>query len=270
MSSAQSSYEAGFASTRGAAAMTVEAGAETQGLVIVEVPMSGIKFSEHLDSKTFSSRVSLLSLVKDQKGVVVGKVSTDLPRNGPLAVLPQARAGNFIYTESLTLPPGRYTLETAVMDHESGKVGTRKTSYVVAPPRKGVSMSSLFLVRNFQPNYKDLSPSEPLQYQGGKITATRSGHGYRVKGAQLSTFFVVYPDPSIAEKPVALVAFSVDGKVIAKGQLPLPDADAQGRVPYVMSSPAESMPPATYLVHVTVKQGASTAEEMAQVQVMEQ
>lgn len=253
-----------------AAAMTVKPGAEAQGLVIVEVPMSGIQFSEHVDSKTFSSRVSLLSLVKDQKGEVVGKVSTDLPRNGPLALLPQARAGNFIYTEPLTLPPGRYTLETAVMDHEAGKVGTRKTSYVVAPPHKGVSMSSLFLVRNFQPNAKEMSPSEPLQYQGGKITATLSGHVYRVKGAQLSTFFVVYPDPSIAEKPVALVEFSVDGKVIAKGQLPLPAADAQGRVPYVMSSPAESMPPATYLIHVTVKQGGSTAEEMAQVQVLEQ
>lgn len=253
------------------AAMTVRPGtAESRGLVIVEVPMSGIQFSEHVDSKTFSSRVSLLALVKDQKGEVVGKVSTDLPRNGPLAVLPQARAGNFIYTEPLNLPPGRYTLETAVMDHEAGKVGTRKSAYIVTPPHKGVAMSSLFLVRNFQANYKDLSPGEPLQYQGGKITATLSGRVYAVKGAQLSTFFVVYPDPAIAEKPVALVEFSVDGKVIAKGQLPLPAADAQGRIPYVMSSPAESMPPAAYLIHVTVRQGESTAEEMTQVQILAQ
>ncbi|WP_321476424.1 VWA domain-containing protein [uncultured Paludibaculum sp.] len=250
------------------AAMVVRPGtSEAKGLVIVEVPMSGIHFSEHLDNRTFTSRVSLLVLVKDTKGAVVAKVTSDLPRNGPLAVLPQARAGNYIYTEKLDLPPGRYTLETAVMDHEAGKVGTRKSSYVVTPKAQGVAMSSLYLVRNFQANAKNMDPNEPLQYQGGKITATLSGQVFAVKGAQLSTFFVVYPDPAIAEKPVALVEFSVDGKVIAKSELPLPAADAQGRIPYVLSSPAETMPPATYLIHVTVKQGNSMADGMTQVQI---
>ncbi|MGC4052967.1 MAG: VWA domain-containing protein [Paludibaculum sp.] len=250
------------------AALVVRPGpAEAKGLVVVEVPMSGIKFTEHLDTKTFSSRVSLLALVKDAKGEVVAKVSSDLPRRGPLAVLPQARAGNYIYKEALNLPPGRYTIETAVMDHEAGTVGTRKSSYVVTPKAQGVAMSSLYLVRNFQANAKDLDPNEPLQYQGGRITATLSGQVFAVKGAQMSTFFVVYPDPAIAEKPVAEVEFSVDGKVIAKSALPLPAADAQGRIAYVLSSPAESMPPATYLIHVIVKQGNSTADGMAQVQI---
>lgn len=250
------------------AALVVRPGpTEAKGLVVVEVPMSGIKFTEHVDTKTFSSRVSLLAMVKDAKGEVVAKVSSDLPRRGPLALLPQARAGNYIYKEPLNLPPGRYTLETAVMDHEAGTVGTRKSSYVVTPKAQGVAMSSLYLVRNFQANAKDLDPNEPLQYQGGRITATLSGQVFAVKGAQMSTFFVVYPDPAIAEKPVAEVEFSVDGKVIAKSALPLPAADAQGRIAYVLSSPAESMPPATYLIHVTVKQGNSTADGMAQVQI---
>jgi VWFA-related protein len=250
------------------AALVVRPGpTEAKGLVVVEVPMSGIKFTEHVDTKTFSSRVSLLALVKDAKGEVVAKVSSDLPRRGPLALLPQARAGNYIYKEPLNLPPGRYTLETAVMDHEAGTVGTRKSSYVVAPKAQGVAMSSLYLVRNFQANAKDLDPNEPLQYQGGRITATLGGQVFAVKGAQMSTFFIVYPDPAIAEKPVAEVEFSVDGKVIAKSALPLPAADAQGRIAYVLSSPAESMPPATYLIHVIVKQGNSTADGMTQVQI---
>ncbi|MGJ5813295.1 VWA domain-containing protein [Paludibaculum fermentans] len=250
------------------AALVVRPGpVEAKGLVVVEVPMSGIKFTEHVDTKTFSSRVSLLALVKDAKGEVVARVSSDLPRRGPLALLPQARAGNYIYKEPLNLPPGRYTLETAVMDHEAGTVGTRKSSYVVTPKAQGVAMSSLYLVRNFQANAKDLDPNEPLQYQGGRITATLGGQVFAVKGAQMSTFFIVYPDPAIAEKPTAEVEFSVDGKVIAKSALPLPAADAQGRIAYVLSSPAESMPPATYLIHVIVKQGNSTADGMAQVQI---
>lgn len=250
------------------AAMVVRPGpTEAKGLVVVEVPMSGIKFTEHVDTKTFSSRVSLLALVKNAKGEVVAKVSSDLPRSGPLALLPQARAGNYIYKEPLNLPPGRYTLETAVMDHEAGTVGTRKSSYVVTPKAQGVAMSSLYLVRNFQANAKDLDPNEPLQYQGGRITATLGGQVFAVKGAQMSTFFIVYPDPAIAEKPAAEVEFSVDGKVIAKSALPLPAADAQGRIAYVLSSPAESMPPATYLIHVIVKQGNSTADGMTQVQI---
>jgi VWFA-related protein len=236
----------------------------TKSLVIVEVPMKNLTFTEVAADKTYKARLALVALIKDDKGEVVSKLTRDLPLKGPMEQVPQVKAGNFIYKEAVQLAPGRYTLESAVIDYEGNKIGTRKSALVVLPQTKGVAMSNLCLVRNFQQNAK-IDPEEPLQYQGGLITPTLSGQVFAVKGAQLSTFFIVYPDPTIADKPTGEIEFLVDGNVIAKGALPLPTADAQGRVPYVMSSPAENMPAATYEIHVTVRQGTTVAEDRTQV-----
>jgi hypothetical protein len=235
------------------------------GLVIVEVPMSGIKFAEDLTLKNFKSRVSLVSLIKDEKGEVVKKYTYDLPRNGPIALLPSARGGNLIYREAFQLAPGKYTMETGVMDHEANAVGVRKSELVVTARPNGVGISNLCLVRNYQANAQGLDPKDPLQFQGGRITPTLGGQVFAVKGAQLSTFFIVHPDPAIKEKPTANIEFLVDGAPIANADLPLPPPDAQGRIPYVMSAPAENMPAATYEIHVTVKQGGTKAEERMKV-----
>ena len=237
--------------------------------LMVEVPMSGVQFTEVKENSTFKSRVSLVSLLKDDKGEVVKKLSYDLPRSGALALLPQARAGNFIYKEQLLVPPGRYTVETAVMDHEAGKIGVKKSTFVVEPKPSGVNISSVSVVRGYAPNAKDLDAADPFQFQGGKITPTLSGTVYAVKGAMLSVFFVVYPDPAIAEKPQVTVQFLVGGNVVGSGELQLPAADALGRIPYVMSSSAESMPPGEYQIKAIAKQGSTTAEETAFVTVAE-
>lgn len=237
--------------------------------LLVEVPMSGVQFTEVKENTTFKSRVSLVSLVKDDKGEVVKKLSYDLPRSGQLALLSQARAGNFIYKEQLTVPPGRYTVETAVMDHEAGKLGVTKSDFVVQPKPAGVNISTVSVVRAYQPNAKDLDAADPFQFQGGKITPTLSGVVYAVKGAMLSVFFVVYPDPAIAEKPQVTVQFLVGGNVVGQGELQLPAADALGRIPYVMSSSAEAMPPGEYQIKAVAKQGSTTAEETAMITVAE-
>jgi VWFA-related protein len=237
--------------------------------LMVEVPMSGVQFTEVKETSMFKSRISLVSLLKDDKGEVVKKLSYDLPRNGQLALLPQARGGNFIYKEQLNVPSGRYTVETAVMDHEAGKVGVKKSAFVVQPKPSGVNISSVSVVRGYQANAPDLDVADPFQFQGGRITPTLSGVVYAVKGAMLSVFFVVYPDPAIAEKPQVTLQFLVGGNVVGQGELQLPAADALGRIPYVMSSSAESMPPGEYQIKAIAKQGSTTAEETAFVTVAE-
>jgi VWFA-related protein len=236
-----------------------------KSLVVVEVPMSGIKFTEDATAKTFKMRVSLVSLLRDEKGEIAGKLSYDLPRQGPLNLVQQAKAGNFIYKEQMMVAPGKYTLETAVMDHEAGKMGVLKSPFVVEAKPSGVAISNLCLVRNYQANVKDLPADEPLQFQGGRITPTLSGRVFAAPGAQLSTFFVVHPDSAISGPATASIEFLVDGQVIAKSDLPLPAPDAQGKIPFVLSVPAENMPPADYEIHITAKQGNSSAEEKMKV-----
>lgn len=235
----------------------------TKAQLIVEVPLAPVTFTEDAASGKANARLSVLALIKDAKGEVVQKFSRDLPLAPMIAQVPQVKAGNFVYKEMMDLPPGRYTLETAVIDHQATKLGARKAALVVTPKSQGVSLSSMTLVKGYQPAAPGLTPDEPFQFQGGRITPTLSSTVYAVPGAQLSTFFIVYPDPKIADKPEVIMEYIKDGQSLGKGAVPLPEPDATGKIPYVMSSPAENMPPGNYEVRLVVKQGQTVTEDRA-------
>jgi hypothetical protein len=223
-----------------------------------------LQFSQDTATNTYSARVSVMAVIRNDKGEIVRKYSRDLPLKGPWETAEKVKLGNFIYKESFILAPGRYTFESAVLDREANKAGARKAALVV-PTRSGaLAISNLTLVRAYQPKAPNLDPNEPFQFQGGRITPTLNPTVVANKGAMLSMFFVVYPDPAIADKPQVIMEYIRDGQVTGRGAIDLPAPDAAtGRIPYVMSSPAENMPPGNYEVRAIVKQGAAATEERA-------
>ena len=78
--------------------------------------------------------------------------------------------------------------------------------------------------------------------------------------AVLRLFFTVYADSSISAKPLVEIEFRQGGKSLTKVPMQLPEADAQGRIPYLMTIPAGSIPPGSYDVYAIARQGDSTAE----------
>ncbi|HYK91370.1 MAG TPA: hypothetical protein VE398_21545, partial [Acidobacteriota bacterium] len=57
--------------------------------------------------------------------------------------------------------------------------------------------------------------------------------------------------------------FLQSGLAVSQAQIDLPAADAQGRIPYLATIPAESLKPGDYEVRAVVSQGHSAAEEHA-------
>src|ERR1022692_169865 len=221
--------------------------------VLVEVPLHGLQAKPDAAQKGFDVHFSLAALVKDAKGEVVGP---KLTRDRSFHVnADQLKMGNFVEKMPLNLPPGKYSLETAVMDRESGKMGIERSGFTVGPKGKGVGISSLASVRSYTPNVKGLDPNEPFQFQGGSITPTLNNSVPRVQNSNLRLFFVVYQDPSISAKPTVEIEFLLDGKSLTKVPMQLPGADAQGRIPYVMTIPAAAIPPGVYQVRAAAKQG---------------
>jgi hypothetical protein len=131
---------------------------------------------------------------------------------------------------------------------------------VVEPKGKGVGISSLVEVRSYTPNVKGLDPDEPFQFQGGSITPTLNTSVAQAPDAALRLFFVVYKDVANAAQPTVEIEFLQNGKSLTKVPMALPAADSQGRIPYVMTIPAASIPPGSYEVHATARQGDSVAE----------
>ena len=153
---------------------------------------------------TLDVHCSLAALVKDAKGEVVQK----LTRDRSFQVTPeQLKMGNFLDKMTVALPPGKYTLESAVMDRESGKIGTQRSEFTVPAKAGGVAISSLVPMRSYTPNAKGLDPGDPFQFQGGSITPTMDLTVKKGPNAVLRLFFTVYPDAAISAAPSVEIEF---------------------------------------------------------------
>ena len=233
-------------------------------MVLMEVPLHELQPRTDPAKKTLDVHCSLLALVKDAKGEVVEKLS----RDRSFVVTPeQLKMGNFLDKMTVTLPAGAYTLESAVMDRESGKTGTNRSEFTVAASSRSVAISSLTPMRSYTPNAKQLDPNDPFQFQGGIVTPTLDTTVKKDANAVLRLFFTVYQDSTIAVKPAVEIEFLQSGKSLTKVPMELPAADAQGRIPYLMTVPAASIPPGSYDVRAVARQGNSTAETITTVRI---
>ena len=238
-------------------ALLLQPGAEgTSVAILAEVPLHELQPKAGLVKATLDVHCSLVALVKDAKGEVVQK----LARDRAFQVTPdQLKLGNFLDKMTVTLAPGKYSLESAVMDRESGKIGTVRSELTVPAKAPGVAISSLTPMRSYTPNAKGLDPNDPFQFQGGSITPTMDLTVKKGPNAVLRLFFTVYQDASIAAAPAVEIEFLQAGKSLTKVPMQLPAADAQGRIPYLMTIPAESIPSGSYEVRATARQGATVA-----------
>lgn len=231
------------------------------GVVALEVPFAGIAFAQDAAKGLYAARLSLLAQVRDSSGKIIEKFTRDLPLKGKLEQLEALKNSNFNFRERFSAPAGRYVVETAVIDQLSGKIGARKTSFVGSAAATPLAVSSVSLVRNYQPNVKDLNPEDPFQYQGGRITPTLNTTFKANKNGQLALFFTVYPDASNGAPIQALVQYLKDGVLAGKAELPLPPADSSGRIRYVLSSPMEVMSAGGYEVKIVIRQGTASVAE---------
>ena len=232
--------------------------------ILVEVPLQMLQPRTDTAKNTLNVHFSLAALLKNSAGDVV----QEMTRDRSLQVTPdQLKMGNFVEKMSLTVPPGKYALESAVIDRESGSAAARRSEFTVDTRGKGVGLSSLTAVRSYTPNAKGLDPNEPFQFQGGSISPTLSTSVQRGENSVLRLFFIVYQDPSISAKPAVDIEFLQGGKSLTKVPMPLPAADAQGRIPYVMTIPAAAIPPGVYEVRATARQGESVSESKTTVRI---
>jgi len=231
--------------------------------LLIEIPLRVLDTTEDVSRNTTNISLALESLVKNAAGETVQKFT----RERSLQVTAEQRkAGNFMEKFAATIPPGQYTVESAVMDRVNGRIGVLHASLTVAPKAKGVAISSMTPVRAYAPNVKGLDPGEPFQFQGGVVTPMLSNTVTRSDQGVLPLFFTVYPDPSGAAGVTVDIEFFQNGQSLQKGTLPLPAPDAQGRIPYVFSVPA-SIPPGEYEIHATARQGDTSSQAKTLVRV---
>lgn len=228
-----------------------------------QVPQSGLTVTEDPEKKTVRLHASVLGLMKDQKGQIAGKVSRDLNVEVPADQAEKLRQGDLIYTQWVELPPGLYTLESAVLDSEGEKAGVKRAAFEVPKPEQ-LTLSSISLVRRVDRASADRDPLNPLEYRGGKVVPALAGAAKH--GTDTSFYFVLYPAATsdgkvdLSVKPSVTVQFYLDGKLIADAVPPLAWNETARAIPVFLAAQFE---PGQYMVKVLVEQGKLEAERSA-------
>jgi hypothetical protein len=234
-------------------------GAETS--VVVEVPLAAVDFNVDKKKRSFEQRLTTLAVVKDADGRVVERFSDEYPLDGPLDSLEAAKQSNAVLRRTVSLPSGRYTLETVSQVKSTGKTSVERTGFEVPAPGSGPQLSSLCLLRRADPLPADAAPSDdPFRYEGTRLVPHLAGPVSQAATPNLSFFARLYPAPG-AEQPKLTLDFVRDGKIVGRALPPLPAPDARGRIAYVGGVPSASFPPGAYEVRLTISQGTARVTE---------
>jgi VWFA-related protein len=211
-------------------------GETSQYALTYEVPASALTAAPDPQRKIHRVHLSVFALVKDSSGQVVDKFSQDAPFEIPDDKLAALGTASIPYEHLLSLPAGRYTVETAVLDREGSRAATGEVT-IDNPESKGIGMSSVLLVRQVDAATGQPDPADPFRVGSKRVTPELATT--LTAGAKPYVYFVVYPDKASSEKARIEIQFLMDGQVVARRAEELPAADAAGAVPKLFATVAK-------------------------------
>ncbi len=232
---------------------SAKAPAEEDGHAVSNVGFAGGEQKKH------RMHLSLVALVRDADGNVVDKFSQDSAYEVLDENLASARTTPISYSHPLDLPVGRYTIETVLMDQEGHRSTTGEIP-ISNDERKGLSVSSVILVKQIEAVVGQGDPTDPFQLKGRQVVPEIAPTV--APGAKPYIYFSVYPNKANQEKVTVQIEVLRDGDVIAEQEAGLAAPDSSGTIPVVIGgTPVQA---GAYEVRITAQQGDDSAEQSLQ------
>ena len=230
---------------------------------VMDLPLADVTLEKQKTGES-SGRLSYVALLKNEQGEVVKKLQNERNFNVSADKLEGFKTSHFIYTEHFHLPPGRYTLETAVLDGAAeGRISARKANVVMPPTATNAGLSSLAFVRDTKNKDSSDQDSDPMLVGTNVISPTLNPVVSKSGADSLPFYLVVYPDQGGVEPLQVLMEFSRNGKVLFRGPTQVGQPDKEGRIPLVATVPLAHLEPGNFTLRFIVAQGAQKAEESA-------
>jgi len=230
-----------------------DAAGQAQYAIAFEMPISNLTATPAATAHKHRLHASWLALVKDAQGQIVDRVSKDVPSEVSDDRLAAVRVELMTYQHAVNLPPGRYTVETAVVDHEGNRASTSVLE-IDNREQPGVGLSDLALVRKLE-RLGPPDPADPFEYTGKRVLPFVTTDLFA--GALPLVYMVIYPQPGNAAKLALQVRLLKNGRLLTTIDPVLPSPDATGAMPMIIKPTSK---PGSYEVKVTATQGASSTE----------
>lgn len=223
--------------------------------IVVEARMGDLQIQEDMRASLCRIHGAILALVRASTGKIVARASLDSPFQGPLDRKSTYQNAPLTLEHRVSLPPGRYTLETIVADLEGGRSSIQRRAVQVEPWPQGPHVSALAYARTviaagvggrhvFRSAEKAIEPALELKLPGGPGSA--AGVYFIASGATGST------------APIAIaLALLKGGEEIARAAVF--EGPVNGEMPMILKLDAGSIPGGEYRLEVRVTQAGKTA-----------
>ena len=231
--------------------------------VAFEIPLSGLRVVSNPKTGRAHVQTSLVALIHNSSGEIVGKVSRDLVRDVPNADQGQLGNDRILYAETVELPKGHYVVDSAVTDELTGKTTVKRVA-VFVDPGKNLGVSSLQMVRRLDPLAGPRDPLDPLEVDNGRIVPNLADSVASSNPVDL--YFVVYPAQagaatgtasSTTDDLKATLQVFREGREVARKPLDMSKQQADGSIPMLVRV---SPDPGQCDVLITAQQGALVAQ----------
>ena len=225
----------------------------------VELPLAELATKQDAKTKLSSAHVSIVAQVKDESGTVMEHYSEDITKKGVAETLERDHDATIFLGRHFILTPGRYTMEVAVLDQNSGKAGAERRAFEIASQASPVALSDMVLVRKMEGSHEEEDdPMEPMRYEHKKVTPNLTGELPEHDG-KVSLFFILHPDPESSDAMKLEMQLTANGKAGKRVAL-MEEGGMKAGVPYLASVGSHGLPPGNYEVTAYLSQGGKTAE----------
>jgi len=222
----------------------------SQFAVVFNVPISNLTGTPEPSTNSHRYHVSLLAVARNADGQVQDWFSRDVPSRVGDKYLPSLQDRQMIWEHSFHLAPGRYSIETAVVDEEANRTSTgvlQVTSAPVAAP----DLSDIMLAQEVKDLERAQDQEDPFEADGRRVLPLAASAV--PAGTNPFLYFVLYPGRKNPEKTRVHVEFFREGKEIARRSVEVGPPDSNGTVPMLIS--AVQKKPGNYQVRVAISEG---------------
>lgn len=251
------------------------------GLLIVEAPMSGMRFQ--VDGSNYTGRARIAQVVKNREGKVVWEAKKEVTIKGPAKKLEARKTGYLCYIRELKLPAAHYAVEAQVEDLLAEKSVQANAALQATDTIPGLTMSDALVVRKYDNSVDRIEADQVLSYDGTAIVPILQPVFKAGERTNLQIYFVIYPDYR-GVRPTATLELRRGGQPIGRSQLPFGDSlrntagegqatdkagmtEQKHEFPYLAEIRDVSFDRGPHTAHITVTQGNFSVTKVVTFQV---
>jgi VWFA-related protein len=233
--------------------------------VLARVPARGITFQGDPILGRYRTDAVVLVRILDESGAVVRKASQPYRLDGPLADRDRAAQGDLLFFRQPTLPPGRYTLEYAVVDAFSNRAGTGSAPLDIVEPAPSMLMAGDLVVaqRAEAVTAGEVEANHALLVGGEVLLYPNLGEPLRADQPQTVTLYAVVRPAAGRPDITATLAVVRDRQTVVTAPVTMSAPGADGFIKQLVRLPLPALAAGEYTVRLELTDGQNRGSRYA-------